>query len=52
VTDSGDGVIDGTISFTFQPSKKVKAGLFITATATCLFDTSELSAPKKVRGQV
>jgi CSLREA domain-containing protein len=49
VTDT-DG--DGIISFTFKPTKKVKEGLFVTATATnnSTSDTSEFSAPKKVRG--
>ncbi len=52
VTDSGDGHTDGKISFTFKPPKKVKAGLFVTATATKVAedDTSEFSAPKRVRG--
>jgi CSLREA domain-containing protein len=40
---------DGVISFAFKPEKKVKAGLFVTATATHDSDTSEFSAPKKVR---
>jgi CSLREA domain-containing protein len=50
-----DGVADGIISFTFKPEKKVKAGMFVTATATYTGkpsgdDTSEFSAPKKVQG--
>jgi CSLREA domain-containing protein len=52
VTDT-DGVIDGIISFTFKPQKKVKEGMFVTATATYTGkpsgdDTSEFSLPKKV----
>ncbi len=45
-TDGG-----GRVSFTFKPNKKVKAGLFVTTTATddSTGDTSEFSAPKKVR---
>jgi hypothetical protein len=52
VSDGDDGELDGTISFTFKPARKVKAGLFITATATYVAtdDTSEFSVPKKVRG--
>lgn len=40
----------GRGSYTFKPAKKVKAGLFVTATATSgnTGDTSEFSAPKKV----
>jgi hypothetical protein len=54
VTDT-DGVIDGIISFTFKPPKKVKEGMFVTATATYIGsptgdDTSEFSAPKRVQG--
>jgi CSLREA domain-containing protein len=50
-----DGVTDGIISFTFKPQKKVKVGMFVTATATYTGkpsgdDTSEFSAPKKVQG--
>lgn len=43
---------DGIISFAFNPTKKVKEGLFVTTTATNAVtgDTSEFSAPKKVRG--
>ena len=43
---------DGVVSFTFKPAQKVKAGTFVTATATNIVtdDTSELSAPKKVGG--
>jgi CSLREA domain-containing protein len=37
---------DGIVPFTFQPPQKVKAGLFVTSTATN-DDTSEFSAPKK-----
>ncbi len=42
---------DGNVAFTFKPQKKVKAGLFVTATATNndTGDTSELSTPRKVR---
>ena len=42
---------DGIMPFTFKPQKKVKAGLFVTATATGVStaDTSEFSAPKKVQ---
>jgi CSLREA domain-containing protein len=42
---------DGIISFTFKPAKKVKEGLFVTATATdtATGDTSKFSAPKKVQ---
>lgn len=42
---------DGILPFTFKPQKKVKPGRFITATATnqATGDTSEFSAPKKVR---
>jgi trimeric autotransporter adhesin len=45
-TDAG-----GQASFTFR-TKKVKAGMFVTATATndTTGDTSEFSAPEKVRG--
>lgn len=41
---------DGIIPFVFKPPKKVKEGLFVTATATynSTGDTSEFSAPKKV----
>jgi hypothetical protein len=36
--------------FTFNPTKKVKAGLFVTATVTNDGgDASEVSVPKKVR---
>jgi CSLREA domain-containing protein len=50
-----DGVTDGIIPFTFQPTRKVKEGMFVTATATYTGkpsgdDTSEFSAPKKVQG--
>lgn len=49
VTDT-DG--DGIMPFTFKTKQKVKVGLFVTATATddATGDTSEFSAPKKVRG--
>ena len=49
VVSDTDG--DGVVSFTFKPSKKVKEGMFVTATATdqATSDTSEFSAPKKVR---
>jgi hypothetical protein len=49
VTDT-DG--DGVVSFTFKPVQKVKAGTFVTATATNVVTdgTSEFSAPKKVGG--
>jgi hypothetical protein len=48
VTDT-DG--DGIMPFTFKPTKKVKAGLFVTALVTNDGgDTSEFSVPKKVRG--
>jgi CSLREA domain-containing protein len=42
----------GQVSFTFKPPKKVKPGLFVTATATndATNDTSEFSAAKKVSG--
>jgi CSLREA domain-containing protein len=45
-TDAG-----GQASFTFKPEKKVKAGMFVTSTATndATGDTSEFSAPRKVR---
>ncbi len=48
VTDT-DG--DGIVPFTFKPTNKVKAGMFVTATATndSTADTSEFSAPRKVR---
>jgi hypothetical protein len=38
--------------FTFKPTQKVKAGLFVTATATRVVtnDTLEFSAPRKVLG--
>jgi CSLREA domain-containing protein len=47
VTDT-DG--DGIISFTFKPANKVKAGMFVTATATdqATSDTSEFSLAKRV----
>ncbi len=42
--------VDGDASFSFKPSKKVKVGKFITATATNANDsTSEFSAPRKVK---
>ena len=49
VVSDTDG--DGVVSFTFKPSKKVKEGMFVTATATdqATSDTSEFSVPKKVR---
>ena len=49
VTDT-DG--DGVASFAFKPRQKVRAGTFVTATATNVVtdDTSEFSAPKKVEG--
>jgi hypothetical protein len=42
----------GQVSFTFKPPKKVKPGLFVTATATndATDDTSEFSAERKVSG--
>ncbi len=45
---------DGIMTFTFKPSTKVKAGMFVTSTATAVDpadtgDTSEFSAPKQVR---
>jgi CSLREA domain-containing protein len=48
VTDT-DG--DGITFFTFKPVQRVKAGLFVTSTATkvAIGDTSEFSAPKKVQ---
>jgi hypothetical protein len=48
VTDT-DG--DGIMPFTFKPKGKVKAGLFVTATATnnATTDTSEFSSPKKAQ---
>jgi CSLREA domain-containing protein len=51
-TVSDDGVIDGIVPFTFKPPKKVKEGMFVTATVTdqATSDTSEFSAPKKVQG--
>lgn len=41
---------DGVVSFAFKPKAKIKAGLFVTATATsgATGDTSEFSAPRKV----
>jgi CSLREA domain-containing protein len=50
VTDTdGDGIIT---TFLFKSARKVKPGLFVTATATddTTGDTSEFSAPRKVRG--
>ena len=51
ITDTdGDGIIT---TFPFKSARKVKAGLFVTATATTdepAADTSEFSAPRKVRG--
>lgn len=49
VVSDTDG--DGVVSFTFKPAKKIQAGMFVTATATdqATGDTSEFSAPKKVR---
>lgn len=44
-----DGNGDGIIPFAFKPPKKVKEGLFVTATATYGPDTSEFSVAKKVR---
>ncbi len=46
-----DGNDDGIMPFTFKPSRKVRVGMFVTATATYdpTDDTSEFSAPKKVR---
>ncbi len=43
---------DGIMPFAFKPSGKVKTGLFVTATTTNAVtgDTSEFSAPTKVRG--
>ncbi|MDQ3638404.1 MAG: hypothetical protein M3426_10490, partial [Actinomycetota bacterium] len=43
---------DGVVAFTFKPARKVKGGMFVTATATDegTGDTSEFSASKKVRG--
>lgn len=48
VTDT-DG--DGIIPFTFKPKRKVRAGMFVTATATSdsTGDTSEFSDPRKVK---
>jgi CSLREA domain-containing protein len=42
---------DGIMPFTFKPNTTVKVGNFVTATATYdeTHDTSEFSAPKKVR---
>jgi hypothetical protein len=40
---------DGMMPFNFNPTKKVKAGLFVTTTVTNDGgDTSEFSVPKKV----
>lgn len=43
---------DGVVTFSFKPERKVEAGTFVTATATNVAtgDTSEFSAPRKVRG--
>ena len=42
---------DGIVAFTFRLQNKVRAGMFVTATATndVTGDTSEFSAPKRVR---
>ena len=50
IAADGDG--DGIMTFTFKPAKRVKAGMFVTATATydSTGDTSEFSTPRKVSG--